>query len=244
MSAALPGSRASHSHNPWSAFLRRIAPGILAAMFLTASRGHSAEPGPPSSPAPRIVILGDSITSGYGLEDPSEAYPALLQKKVREAGFPHQVVNAGVSGDTTAGGLRRVDWVLRQPVDVLVLALGGNDGLRGISPSLTRSNLVAILDKTRAKHPSARLVLAGMQMPPNMGEDYTREYREVFPKAAELRNASLIPFLLEGVGGRPALNQPDQIHPTAEGQVIIAETVWTVLKPVLAAATAAAAPAR
>lgn len=183
---------------------------------------------------PTIVFLGDSLTAGYGLQNPSaEAYPALIQEKLRAAGLPHRVVNAGISGDTTAGGLRRLNWLLRQPVDVLVIALGGNDGLRGLDPAVTRANLQGIIDRTRAKYPAARLVLAGMQMPANMSEEFTRTYREIFPELAAANRIALIPFLLEGVGADPALNQPDLIHPTAEGQVVIADTVWATLRSVL-----------
>lgn len=183
-------------------------------------------------PRRRIVILGDSLTAGFGV-DPSEAYPALVQKRIDSLGLPFVVVNAGVSGDTTSGGLRRIDWVLKQPVDVFVLALGGNDGLRGISPPLTRSNLMAILDKVVARNPQAALVLAGMQMPPNMGPDYTREFQALFPEVARAKAATLIPFLLEGVGGKPEMNQPDQIHPTPEGHAILSQTVLQTLLPIL-----------
>jgi acyl-CoA thioesterase-1 len=183
---------------------------------------------------PTIVFLGDSLTAGYGLQNPAaEAYPALIQEKLRAAGLPHRVVNAGISGDTTAGGLRRLNWLLRQPVDVLVIALGGNDGLRGLDPAVTRANLQGIIDRTRAKYPSARLVLAGMQMPANMSEEFTRAYREIFPELAAANRITLIPFLLEGVGADPALNQPDLIHPTAEGQRRIADNVWPWLQTVL-----------
>lgn len=180
----------------------------------------------------RIVILGDSLTAGFGV-DPSEAYPSLVQKRIDSLGLPFTVVNAGVSGDTTSGGLRRIDWVLKQPVDIFVLALGGNDGLRGISPPLTRSNLTSIFDKVLARNPQAALVLAGMQMPPNMGQDYTREFQALFPEVAKAKSAALIPFLLEGVGGRPEMNQPDLIHPTPEGHVILSQTVLHTLLPIL-----------
>jgi acyl-CoA thioesterase I len=179
-----------------------------------------------------IVILGDSLAAGAGV-DPSEAFPALLQKKVDKAGLDYTVVNAGVSGDTTAGGLRRIDWVLKRKVDVLVLELGGNDGLRGIPAEATRTNLQAIVDKTNKKYPTVKIIVAGMQMPPNMGEQYNKAYREIFPEIARANHADLIPFLLEGVGGNPELNQQDHIHPNVEGHKIVAETVWKVLKPVL-----------
>ena len=157
----------------------------------------------------------------------------LLQKKVEQRGLPFVVVNAGVSGDTTSGGLRRINWVLRQPADVLVIALGGNDGLRGIPPSVTQSNLCALIDHARELAPGVRVILAGMQMPPSMGEDYTKAFRELFPEVAQSRKTERIPFLLEGVGGRVELNQLDLIHPTAEGQRIVAANVWKVLDPIL-----------
>lgn len=179
-----------------------------------------------------LLILGDSLAAGYGL-DPTQAFPALLQKRADEAGLPVTVVNGGVSGDTTAGGLRRMDWLLRRPVDVLLLELGGNDGLRGLSPGATRTNLTAIIRKTREKNPATAVVVAGMQMPPNMGEAYGKEFREVFPQVAQEERATLIPFLLEGVGGVAELNQPDQIHPTAAGHTLIASNLWVILEPVL-----------
>lgn len=180
----------------------------------------------------RLVCFGDSITAGYGL-DPSQAYPALLQKLVDAEHLPFTVVNAGLSGDTTAGGLRRIDWTLKQPVDVFLLALGGNDGLRGLSVSMTRSNLVGILQKVRTQYPKAVLILAGMQMPENMGSEYTTAFRNVFSEVAKQTGSKSIPFLLEGVGGKPEWNQEDKIHPTAAGHEIVAQNVWAVLKPVL-----------
>ena len=186
-----------------------------------------------SPPAPRtVVILGDSLAAGYGV-DSSEAFPALLQQKVVAAGLPFKVVSAGVSGDTTAGGLRRLDWVLKRPVDVLLIELGGNDGLRGLAPEATRTNLQQIIDKTRAQRPGARFIIAGMQLPPNLGEDYIRKFERIFPDVAKANGAALIPQLLAGVGGDPKLNLPDRIHPTPAGHKLVAETVWKVLRPVL-----------
>lgn len=182
----------------------------------------------------RIVILGDSLTAGYGL-DPADAYPALLQKKIDQAGLPFEVVNAGVSGDTTAGGLRRIDWALRGGAEVLMIALGGNDGLRGTPPSQTSANLSAMIQRARAKLPTLPVIIAGMQMPGSMGRAFAEAYAEVFPKVATENRASLVPYLLEGVGGVARLNQPDLIHPTAEGQKKIAETVWAALREVLEA---------
>lgn len=180
----------------------------------------------------QVLVLGDSLAAAYGVE-PEMGFVALLQKKTDDAKLPFTIINAGVSGDTTAGGLRRIDWLLRRPVDVLVLELGGNDGLRGIQPAATRTNLQSIIDKTKAKYPQVKIVIAGMQMPPNMGEQYTAEFKNVFVEIAQKNSAALIPFLLEGVGGIAELNLPDRIHPTAEGHQKVAENVWSVLKTVL-----------
>ncbi len=181
-----------------------------------------------------IVIFGDSLTAGYGLDDPAtEAYPALLQKKIDAARLPFHVVNAGLSGETSAAGLRRVDWILRQSVGIFVLALGANDGLRGIDPAVTRENLQGILDRVRAKNPAAKLVVAGMMMPESMGPDYAKSFATVFRDLAEKNHAALIPFLLAGVAGDPALNQPDRIHPTAAAEPILADNVWKILRPLL-----------
>ncbi|HWC61571.1 MAG TPA: arylesterase [Verrucomicrobiae bacterium] len=188
---------------------------------------------PTEKAAPKsVVVLGDSIAAGYGVES-SEAYPALLQEKIDAAGLNFTVVNAGVSGDTSADGLNRIKWLLRRPIDVLVLELGGNDGLRGIPASTTETNLQMVIDRVKQKYPSAQIVIAGMQMPPNMGEAYTTIFKNIFPTLAKKNHAALVPFLLEGVGGRPELNQPDHIHPTAAGHQIVAENVWKVLRPVL-----------
>ena len=181
-----------------------------------------------------IVFFGDSLTAGYGLDDPSsQGYPALIQKKIDAAGLPWRTVNAGLSGETTAGGLRRIDWILRQSIDVFVLALGGNDGLRGVDPASSRANLQKILERVHAKYPEARLVVAGMKMPPAMGADFARAFDGMYPELAAKNDATLIPFLLDGVGGDPRLNQPDRIHPTAAGQEIVADNVWAVLRKVL-----------
>ena len=186
----------------------------------------------PAAETKTLLFLGDSLTAGYGL-DPGEAFPALIQKKIDEARWSWRVVNAGLSGDTTAGGLRRIDWLLRQRVDMIVIELGGNDGLRGIPPAVSRVNLEAMIERVRAKHPAAQVVIAGMQMPVNMGEEHRREFAAIFPAVAEAHDAVLIPFLLEGVGGVPELNLPDGIHPTAEGHRLVAETVWKILEPLL-----------
>ena len=179
-----------------------------------------------------IVFFGNSLTAGYGLS-PSEAFPAIIQNKIDSLGLPYKVINAGVSGETSSGGNGRIDWILKQPLDVFVLELGANDGLRGIPLSETKKSLQSIIDKVKAKYPEAKLVLAGMQIPPNMGVTYTTEFRNIYPDLAKKNAAMLIPFLLEGVGGDLKLNQQDGIHPTAEGHQIVAENVWRVLEDLL-----------
>ncbi len=181
-----------------------------------------------------IVFFGDSLTAGYGLAEPgSDAYPALVQKKIASANLPWRVINAGLSGETTAGGLRRVDWILRQPADIFVLALGANDGLRGIPPGVSQQNLEQILERVRTRNPAAILVVAGMQMPREMGSDFSAAFGRMFPDVATKFDALLIPFLLEGVGGRPEFNNGDGIHPNPAGHTIVAENVWKVLRPLL-----------
>ena len=176
-----------------------------------------------------ILFFGNSLTAGYGV-DPSEAFPALIQNKIDSLKLNYKVINAGVSGETSSGGNSRVNWILRQPVDVFVLELGGNDGLRGIPLTETKKNLQEIIDKVKAKYPEAKLVLAGMLIPPNMGQQYATEFKNLYPDLAAKNNIALIPFLLQGVGGDAKLNQQDGIHPTAEGHKIVAENVWNVLK--------------
>ncbi len=182
--------------------------------------------------AKHIVFFGNSLTAGYGL-DPTEAFPSVIQAKIDSLQLPYKVVNAGLSGETTAGGKGRIDWLLQQPVDIFVLELGGNDGLRGIPVTETGKNLQEIIDRVKGKYPHARIMLAGMQVPPNMGSKYAGEFRAVFKTLADKNNVPLVPFLLEGVGGVPELNQADGIHPTAKGAVIVAENVWKVLKGLL-----------
>jgi len=179
-----------------------------------------------------IVFFGNSLTAGYGLS-PSEAFPAIIQNKIDSLGLPYKVINAGVSGETSSGGNGRIDWILKQPLDVFVLELGANDGLRGIPLSETKKSLQSIIDKVKAKYPEAKLVLAGMQIPPNMGVTYTTQFRNIYPDLAKKNAAMLIPFLLEGVGGDLKLNQQDGIHPTTEGHQIVAENVWRVLEDLL-----------
>ena len=180
-----------------------------------------------------VLFYGDSLTAGYGLQRPDQdAYPALVGDRIAEAGVPVRVVNAGVSGETSAGGLGRIEWALRQTTpDVFVLALGANDGLRGTDPGATRENLSAILARVREAAPGARLVVAGMEALPNMGADYGDRFRAVFPAVADAYDAAFVPFLLEDVAGVARLNQPDGVHPTAEGQRIIARTVGEVVVP-------------
>lgn len=187
-----------------------------------------------------IVYLGDSLTAGYGLaEGEDEAYPALIEAKAEALGWRVRTVNAGLSGDTSAGGLRRVDWIVnRGPVDVLVLALGANDGLRGLPTDALKENLEAIIARVRAANPDVRIVLAGMLVPTNMGGAYGERFEAVYREVAEEQGVELIPFLLDGVGGVRSLNQPDGVHPTAEGQRVMAETVWQTLRPVLEEARA------
>ena len=186
-----------------------------------------------AQPAPRVILcLGNSITAGYGL-DLEQAYPALLQQKVDAKGWKFRVINAGQSGDTSAGGLGRLDWLLKNRIDVLVLELGGNDGLSGLPVETTRRNLQGIIDGTKKKYPQAKIVLAGMKVPPNMGRDYGEKFGATFRALAEKNQIPLIPFVLEGVGGVGELNLPDGIHPTAKGHEIVAKNVWKVLEPVL-----------
>lgn len=197
---------------------------VLLSLWLVATLG--------AAETKSVIFFGDSLTAGYGV-DPDEAYPALIQKKIDEAGLSWRVVNAGLSGETTAGGLRRLDWILRQPVDIFVIELGGNDGLRGIAPGTTRSNLEAMIERIRTRYPHAKVILAGMQLPTNMGPEHTRAFAAIYPEIARASGALLIPFLLERVGGDPSLNLPDGIHPTPEGHKIVAETVWRTLQPQL-----------
>jgi acyl-CoA thioesterase-1 len=185
------------------------------------------------SEAPVILFVGTSLTAGYGLDDPELAYPGLIGKRLEAEGLRYRVINAGVSGETSAGALRRIDWLLRQPVAVLVLETGANDGLRGQDVEATRANLREILGQAKARRPAPKLVVVGMRALTNYGKDYGRRYESVFPEVAREAGAALVPFLLEGVAGVPALNQGDGLHPTAEGQQRMADTVWAVLRPLL-----------
>ncbi|MGH7823941.1 MAG: arylesterase [Candidatus Binatia bacterium] len=186
-----------------------------------------------AAPSPRTVMfLGDSITAGYGLES-TQAYPALIQERINAKGWNFKVINAGQSGDTSAGGLSRLDWLLKSRIDVLVLELGANDGLRGLPVDVIRKNLQAIIQRSKERYPDLKVVIAGMKMPPNMGRDYVARFESMFSSLAKENNAALIPFILEGVGGLRELNLPDGIHPTARGHQIVAANVWKVLEPVL-----------
>jgi acyl-CoA thioesterase-1 len=207
---------------------------LLAAMLLLLA------PAPAAAASRVIAVLGDSLTAGLGVA-PDEAYPALLGARLAREGYDYRVINAGVSGDTSSGGLRRVDWVLRQQPEVVVVALGANDGLRGQPVALLRDNLVAIVQKAKAA--GARVLLAGMRLPPNYGAAYARDFAAVFPDVARRTGVPLVPFLLEGVAAEARLNQDDGIHPNAEGQRRIAEHVWPHLRALLAKPGRATAPA-
>jgi len=189
---------------------------------------------------PRIVVLGDSLTAGLGLS-PEDAYPAVLQRRLDARGLKYQVINAGNSGDTSAGGLSRLDWVLEGDVRILIVALGGNDALRGLPVSQLKGNLARIIERAQAR--GITVVLAGMEAPPNWGDEYTKAFHDVYPALANEYHVALVPFLLEGVAAIDRLNQRDGIHPTAEGDRIIADTVWKVLEPIVTAGAAGAASA-
>ena len=222
---------------------RSLALSLCLIALLVACRGKSAEEPQPAPPAPqasgsesgdperpRIVALGDSLTAGLGLLE-SQAYPADLQRKIDADGYKFEVVNAGVSGDTTAGGLRRLDWALEGDVKVLIVALGGNDGLRGLSVGEMKGNLTKIIERARDRN--ILVILAGMEAPPNYGEEYATAFRTTFRDVALEQRVLFIPFLLDKVAGQPQLNQGDGIHPNVQGATIVSETVWTVLRPLL-----------
>lgn len=180
-----------------------------------------------------ILFFGDSITAGYGLDDTNEAFPGLIQSKIDSMGVNYTVVNSGVSGETSAGGRSRIEWILNQDIDIFVLELGANDGLRGVPVSETKTNLQAIINAVKAKSAATNIILAGMQLPPNMGQEYATQFKAMFADLASENSISLIPFILKDVGGMKDLNQKDGIHPTAEGHKIVAENVWEVLLPVI-----------
>jgi len=200
------------------------------------SKANPAEAAPVATEVPvkekNILFFGTSLTAGYGLEQ-GEAYPELLQKKLDSLKLPYKAINGGLSGETSAAGKNRIDWLLKQPIAVFVLELGANDGLRGVAVNETTANLQAIIDKVKKKYPQAKMILTGMEVPPNMGAKYASDFRNMFKELAAKNEMVFVPFLLEGVAGIPKLNQNDGIHPTAEGQKILAENVWTKLKGVL-----------
>lgn len=221
---------------------------ILSAFMLTScnkspqkelgSPKEISEDTPTAKTATQIILFfGNSLTAGFGVDE-ELAFPSLIQERLDSLGWPFRVLNAGLSGETTSSGTNRIEWVLREPVAILVLELGGNDGLRGIDPEVVKDNLQEIVDLARAKYPEIKIIVAGMEAPPNMGQQYIQKFRQVFPQIARDNNLPLIPFLLEGVGGENHLNLPDGIHPNEEGHKLVAENVWTVLEPLLTATKA------
>ena len=205
---------------------------ILLAAWLTSCSGSTekkeAEEGKQevdATPKKTILFFGNSLTAGYGI-DPEESFAGRIQTRLDSLQKEYRAINGGLSGETTAGGLSRLDWFLEEEPYLFVLELGGNDGLRGIALTETKKNLLAIVDKVRAKYPNTKIILAGMQIPPNMGQEYTEEFKAIYPAVAKEKNIELIPFLLEGVAGDPDLNLPDGIHPTAEGHRLVMETLW------------------
>ncbi len=185
---------------------------------------------PATTSSKTILFFGDSITAGYGLDDTNDAFPGIIQSKIDSLGLNYEVVNSGLSGETSAGGKSRIDWILNQDIDIFVLELGANDGLRGLPITETKANLQAIIDAVKAKSPSTKIILAGMQLPPNMGQEYTTQFKTVFSHLASENNIAFIPFILKDVGGVKELNQSDGIHPTAKGHKIVADNVWEVLR--------------
>ncbi|HUG52878.1 MAG TPA: arylesterase [Vicinamibacteria bacterium] len=215
---------------------------LAAALAFTLGCGSRSEPPPArdggsTSPAAAdqgvVLVVGTSLTAGYGLPDPDQAYPGLMQERIDAAGLPYRVVNAGVSGETSAGARRRIEWLFRQEVAVLVLETGANDALRGQDPDATRDNIDAVLSRAAEQEPPPRVVLLGMKAPPNFGSRYTARFDAIYAELASEHGATLVPFLLEGVAGVPALNQADGIHPTPEGQRLMADLVWKAVEPLL-----------
>jgi len=223
---------------------------VLALLAVACSRGSRQEQGMPDtvqsvhdssaseSSAPgkdarkTILFVGTSLTAGYGI-DPQQAYPSLIQRRIDSLGLNYDAINAGVSGETSSGALHRMDWLLRQPVDVFVLETGANDGLRGLPVDSLRSNIQHILDDVKRVHPNAKILLVGMEALPNMGSPYGSAFRSVYPELARKNHVKLLPFLLEGVAGADSLNQPDMVHPNPRGAAVVANTVWTALAPLL-----------
>ena len=199
----------------------------------TATSPTPSDKVPAASDRKNILFYGNSLTAAYGL-DPSEGFAGLIQQKIDSLDLNYKVINAGLSGETTEGGLSRIDWVLSQnDVDIFILELGGNDGLRGLDLDNSYENLEGIIQKVKSKYPDVKIVLAGMEAPPNMGQTFTSKFRKMYPDLAKKHEAALIPFLLDGVGGIPELNLPDGIHPNVEGHKIVAENIWKVLEPML-----------
>jgi len=226
-------------------FLSQLISLVLASVLLTfsACNNDSKTSTSPTTQQPEakpevannkktILFFGNSLTAAYGL-DQEQGFPALIQEKINAINKPYQVINAGVSGETSAGGLGRIDWMLKSKVDVFVLELGGNDGLRGIKTTATKQNLQGIITKVQTKYPDCKIVLAGMEAPPNMGKEFTDAFRNVFVSLAKENNITLLPFLLDNVAGETELNLPDGIHPNIEGQKIVANNVWEVLETIL-----------
>ena len=211
---------------------------VLSTVFLFSCGGNSAKKTEEqtitsspsqSDPEKTILFFGNSLTAGYGI-DPEDAFAGLVQKRLDSLGKAYKVINGGLSGETTAGGLSRLDWFLEEEPFLFILELGGNDGLRGIQLSETKSNLLSIIDKVKSKYPNTKIILAGMQIPPNMGQEYTDEFKAIYPAVAKEKEVTLIPFLLEGVAGNPELNLPDGIHPTEAGHQIVFETIWPFIE--------------
>jgi acyl-CoA thioesterase-1 len=217
---------------PYGWFGLLVAGALLGCGGDTSPRVAAEAPPRPATERGRIVFLGTSLTAGLGV-DPGQAYPALIQTKLDAARLPFEAVNAGVSGETSAGALRRLDWLMRQPVSVLVIETGANDGLRGLDPDSMRANIQAMIDRANQQSPRPRIVLTGMRALPNYGFGYARRFREVYSELAEKNELPLVPFLLQGVAGQGEMNQEDMIHPNPSGHRLIAENVWKVLEPVL-----------
>jgi acyl-CoA thioesterase I len=202
----------------------KILSGLFCILMITAAASEQEEK--------TILFFGDSLTAGYGL-DPTDAFPNLIREKIKKEGLNYKVISSGLSGETSAGGLDRIDWVLNQPVDIFILELGANDGLRGLPLDATEKNLQEIISKVKTINPNVIIVLSGMMVPPNMGENYSKQFVNIYSKLSKKNNTLLIPFLLEDVAGNPDLNLPDGIHPNVEGQKIVAGNVWKVIEPVL-----------
>jgi acyl-CoA thioesterase I len=231
--------RRGRHRSQWKAMAAMFAGGVIAVACGGGTRAGahdsqttSGDTATPPAAAHTVLIVGTSLTAGLGL-DPDESYPALLQQKIDSAGLPFTVRNAGLSGETSAGALRRLDWLLRGPIDVFVLETGANDGLRGLNPDSLRANIEAAIGKVKRERPNARICLVQMEAPPNMGPSYTRAFHDAYPDAARTEGAILLPFLLKGVAAQPALNQADGIHPNVKGERIVAATMWGGLAPVL-----------